>query len=570
MESKPWRSREVVEGVHRGGQRALLKSAGLKKDDFSKPFIGVANSYNGMHAGHVHLNGLTELVCRGIEEAGGYPFEFGVIALCDGITQGHVGMHYVLPSREAIADSIEITVQAQRLDGIVLLGSCDKIIPGMLMALYRLNIPALLVTGGPMLPGKYKGESKAIYEVREAAGQLLAGKINEQEFEQIEQNVTNGPGSCSMMGTANTMAIVAEVLGATLPGCATAHAVAENKAFMARQSGRRVVEMVREDLKPTDILTAGAFQNALRVAMAIGGSTNSLLHIPAIAAEQGLRITPDDFEQVSRTTPLIVKAKPSGHHTLWDVDQAGGVPTVLKELAPLLSMEEKTALGKTLAESVQGVENRNPEVIRPLANAYAAQGSLAILKGSLAPRGSVIKQSGVAVQMRKHTGPARVFESQEDAVEGMRVGKVHAGDVVVIRYEGPKGGPGMREMLTATAVLLGMGLGDKVALVTDGRFSGATHGPCVGHVSPEAAAGGPIAFVRDGDLISLDLDQRTLDLQVDAAELESRKLGWIPKPAKIRSGVLARYAAMVTSADEGAVLRAPVPQEGEKDDGTSR
>ncbi|MCL6516072.1 dihydroxy-acid dehydratase [Alicyclobacillus sp.] len=560
--SKPWRSREVTEGYLRGGQRALLKSAGLKKSDFSKPFIGIANSYNAMHAGHVHLNGLAELVAKGIEEAGGYPFEFGVIALCDGIAQGHDGMYYVLPSRECIADSIEIMAQAQRLDGLVMLGSCDKIIPGMLMALYRLNIPALLVTGGPMMPGKYNGESKAIYEIREAAGRVLAGTMSPEEFEQMEQSVTNGPGSCAMMGTANTMAIVAEVLGAALPGCATAHAVAENKAYIARQSGRRIVEMVREDLKPLDIITPRSFENAVRVAMAIGGSTNALLHIPAIAAEQGLSITPDDFERASRETPLIIKAKPSGPHTLWDVEQAGGVPVIVKELAPLLHMQERTALGTTLAESVAAVENRNPKVIRPIADAYAPQGSLAILRGSLAPDGCVVKQSAVVPAMRRHTGPARVFDSQEDAISAMREGRIRAGDVVVIRYEGPRGGPGMREMLAATAVLMGMGLGDQVALVTDGRFSGSTRGPCVGHVSPEAAAGGPIGLVEDGDLIRIDIDERRMDLLVDESVLAERRARFVPKPPKIQSGVLARYAALVSSADKGAILRPPAVTRG--------
>ncbi|KPV40806.1 dihydroxy-acid dehydratase [Alicyclobacillus ferrooxydans] len=557
MESKSWRSREVVDGIHRGGQRALLKSAGVKKSDLQKPFIGVANSFNAMHAGHVHLNGLTDLVCKGIEDAGGYPFEFGVIALCDGIAQGHDGMYYVLPSREAIADSIEIVAQAQRLDGLVMLGSCDKIIPGMLMALCRINIPALLVTGGPMKPGKFDGESRAIYEIREAAGRVLAGTMDMAEFERMEDNVTNGPGSCAMMGTANSMAIVSEVIGASLPGCATAHAVEQNKAYIARQSGLRVVEMVREDLKPSDIITERSFENAMRVAMAVGGSTNTLLHIPAVAHEHGIRLTPDDFEQISRTTPLLVKAKPSGRHTLWDVDQAGGVSAIVKELSTSLHMDEKTAYGTTLAQSVADTVNHNKDVIRPIENAYASEGSLAILKGTLAPDGCVVKQGAVVQEMRKQTGPAKVFECQEDAIEGMRQGLIQAGDVVVIRYEGPKGGPGMREMLTATAVLMGMGLGESVALVTDGRFSGSTHGPCIGHVSPEAAAGGPIAFVKDGDLIELDIENRALNLLVAQDELERRKEHWTPKLPKIRTGVLERYAALVSSADEGAILRVP-------------
>ncbi|MDQ0338104.1 dihydroxy-acid dehydratase [Caldalkalibacillus uzonensis] len=555
MASKWWRSREVVEGVDRGGQRALLKSAGVAKKDLSKPFIGVANSYNGMHAGHVHLNGLAEMVMEGIKEAGGLPFEFGVIALCDGIAQGHKGMHYVLPSRESIADSIEITAQAHRLDGLVMLGSCEKIVPGMLMAMYRLDIPSLLVTGGPMMPGLYNGESRAIYEVREAAGLFRKGVINQKQFEEMEQSVTRGPGSCAMMGTANTMSILSEVMGASLPGCGTSHAVAETKVYIAKQSGKRIVQMVHEDLKPTSIITERSFQNALRVSMAIGESTNTMLHLPAMAAEQGITITPEDFEEASRTTPLTIKAKPSGKHTLWDVEQAGGVPAIIKELVPLLHMQEKTAFGTTLEESVRETQNLNPDVIRPISNAYAEQGSLAVLKGSLAPNGCVVKQGAVVGKMRKHTGPARVFDSQEEAIEAMNNGEIKEGDVIIIRYEGPKGGPGMREMLTATAVLMGSGLGDSVALVTDGRFSGSTRGPCIGHVSPEAAAGGPIAFVQDGDMISIDIDQRTIDLMVEPSELQKRKEQWQPKALKVSNGVLLRYAEMVSSADQGAILR---------------
>ncbi|MFM1652536.1 dihydroxy-acid dehydratase [Brevibacillus sp. B_LB10_24] len=552
------RSREVVEGPERGGQRALLKAAGVHKNRLSRPFIGVVNSYNGMHAGHVHLNGLSKLVMEGIEEAGGLPFEFGVIALCDGIAQGHDGMYYVLPSREAIADSVEITAEAQRLDGLVMLGSCDKIVPGMLMAMYRLNIPSLLVTGGAMMPGKYDGESRAIYEIREAAGKLQRGEMTQQAFDEMEDNVTRGPGSCSMMGTANTMSILAEVMGASLPGCGTSHAIEQNKAFIAKQSGKRIVEMVREDLKPSDLMTERAFENAIRVCMAIGGSTNTLLHLPAIAIEQGISVTPDDFERISRTTPLLIKAKPSGKHTLWDVEQAGGVPTILKELSPLLHMEEKTAYGITIADSVANTINLDSNVIRPLTNAYSDQGSLAILKGSLSPDGCVVKQGAVVGKMRKHTGPARVFESQEEAVDAiMKKNNIKEGDVIIIRYEGPKGGPGMREMLAATAVLMGTGLGESVALVTDGRFSGSTRGPCIGHVSPEAAAGGPIAFVQEGDLISIDIENRSVDLLVDETTLQKRKENWVPKPPKIQHGVLARYASMVSSADKGAILTVP-------------
>ncbi|MDQ0338114.1 dihydroxy-acid dehydratase [Caldalkalibacillus uzonensis] len=556
MSERKLRSREVVEGAERGAQRALLASVGVSKKNLSKPFIGVVNTYNGMHAGHVHLNGLAELVIEGINAAGGLPFEFGTIALCDGIAQGHVGMHYVLPSREIIADSIELTAQAHRLDGLVMLGSCDKIVPGMLMAANRLNIPSLLVTGGPMKPGKYDGKSRALYELREAAAQLKRGKMTETQFEDFEKKVTQGPGSCAMMGTANTMCILTEVLGLSLPGCATAHAVDETKAFIARESGKRIVEMVHEDLKPRDLMTEKAFQNALTVCMAIGGSTNTLLHLPAIAAESGIKITPDDFEEASKKTPLIIKAKPSGPHTLYDVDAAGGVPVILKELAPLLDMTQKTANGTTLEESVQNVENLNPEVIRPLKDAYSDQGSLAILKGNLAPNGCVVKQGAVVDAMKLHTGPARVFDNQEEAIDAIMNEEIRKGDVIVIRYEGPRGGPGMREMLGATSVLMGAGLGDSVALVTDGRFSGSTRGPCIGHVSPEAAAGGPIALVEDGDLITIDIVNRSITLHVEDEELKKRKQNWVPKEPKIKDGMLRRYASNVSSADKGAILQA--------------
>jgi len=551
------RSRVVVEGVMKGGQRALLKSAGVSKADLRKPFIGIVNSYNAMHAGHVHLNGLAELVREGIIEAGGVPFEFGVPAICDGITQGHIGMHYVLPSREIIADAVEVVVQAQQLDGMVLLGSCDKIVPAMMMAMARVNIPALLVTGGPMMPGSYKGEQKAIYEIREAAGLLAANKITKEEFDELEDSVTRGPGSCAMMGTANTMCIVAEAIGFSLPGCGTAHAVSERKGFIAKESGKRIVEMVREDLKPLDLLTQEALENGVKISMAIGGSTNTLLHMPAIAHEAGLRMTMDDFERISRSTPLLCKVKPSGKHTLYDIEMAGGVPVIIKEMARYLDLNQRTALGEKLADTLDRVKNLNPEVIRPVENAYSQEGSLAILKGNLAPKGCVVKQGAVVPEMRRHVGPAKVFESQEEAVDAIMGGKIVPGDVVVIRYEGPKGGPGMREMLAATACLMGRGLGDSVALITDGRFSGATRGPCIGHISPEAASGGLIAIVEDGDLIRIDIPGRKLELLVDEKEIRDRLSRWTPPKPKfdIRKSALGRYAEMVSSADEGAIVR---------------
>jgi dihydroxy-acid dehydratase len=467
-------------------------------------------------------------------------------------------MCYVLPSREIIADSIEVMAQAQRLDGLVCIGGCDKIVPGMLMAMARLPIPTIMLTGGPMLPAKFKGEDKAIYEVREASGLWSRGLLTDEEFKEFEECVIPGPGSCAMMGTANTMSVVAEALGLALPGCATIHAVDSKKTRTAKETGMRIVELVMQNAGPASkFLTVEAFENAIRVAMSVGGSTNSLLHIPAIAREVGLRITPDDFERISRQTPYLAKIKPSGKHTLKDLDSAGGVPAVMKELLELglLHADVRGVSGMSVLEIASRAHNRDAQVIKRATEPYAPSGSLAILKGSLAPNGAVVKQTAVSEKMLVFTGRARVFESEEASIEAMRSGAVKPGDVVVIRYEGPKGGPGMREMLTATTTLMGMGLGESVALVTDGRFSGSTRGPCVGHVSPEAAAGGPIAFVKDGDEILIDIPARRLDLLIDAKEIAKRKAEWQPPELKVQSGYLARYSRSVSSADEGAVLK---------------
>ena len=552
------RSSELVNGIDRAGHRAHLRGIGLIDKDMSRPFIGIANSFNEMHPGHMHLRRLAEAVKTGVLLGGGIPFEFNTIAICDGLAQGHEGMCYVLPSREIIADSIEVMAQAQRLDGLVCIGGCDKIVPGMLMAMARLPIPTMMLTGGPMLPAKFRGEDKAIYEVREASGLWSRGLLTDEEFKEFEECVIPGPGSCAMMGTANTMSVVAEALGLTLPGCATIHAVDSKKTRIAKETGMRIVELVMENVGPASrFLTMEAFENAIRVAMSVGGSTNSLLHIPAIAREVGLRITPEDFERISRQTPYLAKIKPSGKHTLKDLDSAGGVPAVMKELLELdlLHADVRGVSGMSVLEIASRARNRNQEVIKKANEPYAPSGSLAILKGSLAPNGAVVKQTAVSEKMLVFTGRARVFESEEASIEAMRSGAVKPGDVVVIRYEGPKGGPGMREMLTATTTLMGMGLGESVALVTDGRFSGSTRGPCVGHVSPEAAAGGPIALVKDGDEILIDIPARRLDLLVDAKEMAKRNAAWQPPELKVRSGYLARYSRSVSSADEGAVLK---------------
>lgn len=551
---KQYRSKIVVEGPERAGERAHLRSLGLLDDDFGKPFIGVVNSWNEMHPGHIHLRGLADEVKKGIYEAGGIPFEFNTISICDGITQGHIGMRYVLPSRDYITDSIEIVAEAEQLDGLVFISSCDKIEPGMLMALARLDLPSIMVTGGPMMPGYFKGKTVAIPDMREAVGKWVSGEYSDDEIMELECSVCPGPGSCAMIGTANTMACVAEVLGVTLPGCATSHAVDSSKKRIAKKSGREIVKLVKQNIKPSSYITYNSFENAITLCAAIGGSSNATIHVPAIASEMGIKVTPDDFDRISKRTPHITNLKSSGPDTLLDLDRAGGVPAILKELKTLLHIDEMTVSGLTIGEIADNAENRNKEVIREINNPVHKEGSYAVLKGNLAPLGSIVKQTGVDSAMLKHKGPARVFNSEEDAYNAIYAGKIEKGDVIVIRYEGPKGGPGMREMLGATAALMGMGLGNTTAIVTDGRFSGATRGPCIGHVSPEASAGGTIAYVMDGDMISIDIPNRKLELLIDEAELERRKREIKPIEKEIHSGVLKRYVKLVNNVSDGATL----------------
>jgi len=507
-----------------------------------------------MHPGHVHLRTLAEEVKKGIWQAGGIPWEFNTIALCDGLVHGHPGMRFTLPSRDLIADSIEIIAEGQQLDGLVCICSCDKIVPGMMMAMVRLDLPSVLVTGGPMMPGSFQGKAVAIPDMREGVGKWVTGIYSDEEALELECSVCPGPGSCAMNGTANTMSCVAEVLGLSLPGCATAHAVTAAKKRIAKKSGQTVVRLVEQDRKPSNFLSATSFENALKLTAAIGGSSNATIHIPAIAAEGGITVTLDDVERASRTTPHICSLKSSGPHTFWDLDQAGGVPALVRELLPLFSGDAQNCCGASLAEIAETAANRNPEVIRSIGNPIHREGSFAVLKGNLAPFGCIVKQTGVAPQMMEHTGPARVFDSEKEAETAIYEGRIKAGDVIVIRYEGPKGAPGMPEMYSATTALMGVGLGSTSALVTDGRFSGATRGPCIGHVSPEAAAGGAIAYVREGDLIRIHIPGRALELLVNNEELEARRRITVLKQPQVTSRVLRRYVRSVGDVSSGAVV----------------
>ena len=547
-------SSKVVNGLSMAGPRAHLRGMGLVNEELAKPFIGVINTYNEMHPGHIHLNRIGQLVKDGVREAGGVPFEVNTISLCDGFSQGHVGMCSVLPSREVIADSIEVYAGGHQLDGLVLIGGCDKIVPAMIMAALRINLPTVLVTGGPMMPAVYKGKQYGTYELKEMAGKLTRGEISREEYEYMEGLMSPTPGSCAMMGTANTMSIIAEAMGLTMPGSACAHAVSGKKNRVAKESGMAVVRLVEEDIRPRDIVTQEMLELAVRVGLSVGGSTNMTLHMPAIAHEAKLHMSLEEIGRLSAETPYLAKIKPSGSHTMLDLDQAGGVGAVMRELDGLINLDQMTVNGKTHRQNVERVVEHNPEVIRPVSDAYSDHGSITVLKGNLAPDGCVVKQSAVAPEMMVHEGPARVFDSEDDAIRAIYDGKIVAGDVVVIRYEGPKGGPGMREMLNPTSAIAGMGLDKDVALITDGRFSGATRGASIGHVSPEAASGGTIGLVEEGDLIAIDIPARTINLKVAEEELAARRAKWVCPEPKIKTGYLARYAKLVSSADRGAIL----------------
>jgi len=551
------RSDVVKFGVERAPHRAIWKCLGVTDEDFNKPFIGVANSFTETVPGHMHLDKLVKFVKAGVREAGGVPFEFNTIAICDGLAMGHSGMHYSLPSRELIADSVEVMAQAYRFDGLVLVTNCDKITPGMMMAAARLNIPSIVVTGGPMLSGKIGTKLVDVTAIFEAIGEYSAGKIGLEELKRLEDYAFPSCGSCNGMYTANTMACIAEAIGLSLPGCATALAVSSKKLRIAKRSGERIVEMVKEDLKPSDILTREAFENAIAVDMALGGSTNAVLHLKAIAEEANVSLPLEVFDEIARKVPHLCDMRPSGPHDLEELDAAGGLPAVMKVLRDKLHLNALTVTGKTVGENIKDAMVLNQEVIRPLSNPVHEEGGIAVLTGNLAPNGAVTKITAISPKMLFHRGPARVFDSEEEAMKAILNREINSGDVIVIRYEGPKGGPGMREMLSPTAAIAGMGLSESVALITDGRFSGATRGPCIGHVSPEAAEGGPIAALKDGDIIVIDVPNRRLEVELSDEEIKERLSAWKPRPPKIFKGYLRRYWYFVQSADKGGTFRNP-------------
>lgn len=547
-------STRVKQGIERAPHRALLYATGLTRDDLAKPFIGLASSFTDLVPGHVGMRELERFIEKGVHTGGGYPFIFGVPAICDGIAMGHEGMHYSLPSRELIADIIESVAKAHGFDGLVLLTNCDKITPGMLMGACRINIPALVVTAGPMLSGRARGRRLSfVRDTFEAMGRFKSGAITSEEMEELEGCACPGAGSCQGLYTANTMACLTEAMGMSLPGTGTGLAGSANKKRIAYQSGQRIVSMVAENLLPEKILTLNAFENAIRLDLALGGSTNSVLHLMAIAHELGLDVALELFDELSRDTPRITDIRPVGDYFMEDLEYAGGVPAVLTKLKLKLK-DSLTCSGKSLL-SLADTPCWDDEVIRDLDNPYEQEGAIAILRGNLAPAGAVVKQSGVSSRMLNFSGPARVFDSEDEAMKAIMEGRIEAGQVIIIRYEGPKGGPGMREMLAPTAALMGMGWGEKVALVTDGRFSGGTRGPCIGHVSPEAAEMGPLALVEEGDRITIDVPARSLRVEVAAEVLKERKKKLSPPPPKISRGYLARYARSVTSAADGAVLK---------------
>jgi dihydroxy-acid dehydratase len=551
------RSDIVKKGFEKAPHRAIWKCLGVVENDFEKPFIGIANSFNETIPGHMHLNRIAEFVKAGVRSGGGVPFEFNTIGVCDGLSMGHMGMRYSLPSRELIADSVEVVVQANRFDGLVLISSCDKITPGMIMAASRLNIPSIIVTGGPMLSGIYKGKMVDVTAIFEAVGAFSAGKIKKKELDEIEERAFPGCGSCNGMYTANTMASVAESLGLSLPGCATALAVSSLKIRIAKKSGERIVTMIKEDLIPSQILTREAFENAIIVDMALGGSTNAVLHIEAIANESNVDLPLKVFDDLGRKIPHLCDMRPGGPYALENLDAAGGIPAVMKILKKFLHQNIMTVTGKTVIENIKDASIYDEKVIRTLSNPVHKHGSIAILSGNLAPNGAVVKITAISPKMFVHKGPAKVFNSEEKAMEFILKNKIERGAVLVIRYEGPKGGPGMREMLAPTATITGMGLSESIVLITDGRFSGATRGPCIGHVSPEAAEGGPIAVLEDGDIIKIDIPNRGLNVDISNDEINSRLSNWKPKMQQIKKGYLKRYSYFVQSADKGAVFRVP-------------
>ncbi len=550
---KTLRSSQVVEGPSGAYARTLYRAVGAIDADFKKPLIAVANSWNEIVPGHYHLREMAEHIKNAIWAAGGRPMEFNTIAACDGAAQGR-GMHYILPMRDIIAASVELMLHAHSFDGVVMIASCDKIIPGMLMAAARCNLPTIFFTGGTMLPRGDLGKTYVACDVKEAIGRYNSGEIDEQELNRIESIICASVGACSMMGTANTMASIVEALGLSLPGCATMLAVDALRIHLARATGERIVQLIEKEQTAHQFITQQSLENAVRVCLALGGSSNAIIHLPAIARDVGIELAPDDFDKLSRETPLLAKFKPASQFNMMDFHEAGGVLALMKELESLLHLDIPTVTERTLRENLATAKVLRPEVIHSLNNPLAPEGGIAVLYGNLAPKGAIVKQSAVSPNMLVHSGTAKVFESEEETRDYLTSKHIQPGDVLVIRYEGPKGGPGMRELSIPAAMLVGMGLGDSVAMVTDGRYSGATRGPCIGHVCPEAAEGGPIAFVQDGDIIHIDIPNRTLNVEITDEELLRRRAHWQPLKPKVQDGFMQLYAKIVRSADEGAVI----------------
>ena len=550
------RSDAVKVGAQQAPHRSLFHALGISKEEQKKPLVGIVSSYNEIVPGHMNLDKIVEAVKLGVAMAGGTPIVFPAIAVCDGIAMGHIGMKYSLVTRDLIADSTECMAMAHQFDALVMVPNCDKNVPGLLMAAARVNVPTVFVSGGPMLAGKVNGSKTSLSSMFEAVGAHSAGTMTDAELEDFECKACPTCGSCSGMYTANSMNCLTEALGMGLQGNGTIPAVYSDRIILAKHAGMKVMELYEKNIRPRDIMTEAAFMNALTVDMALGCSTNSMLHLPAIAHEVGIDLNLDIANEISAKTPNLCHLAPAGHTYIEELNEAGGVYAVMNELSKknLLNLDLMTVTGKTVGENIKDVHNTNPEVIRPIENPYSQTGGIAILKGNLAPDSGVVKRSAVVPEMMQHEGPARVFDCEEDAIAAIKGGKIVAGDVVVIRYEGPKGGPGMREMLNPTSAIAGMGLGSCVALITDGRFSGASRGASIGHVSPEAAVGGPIALVKEGDIIKIDIDANTLDVLISDEEMEARRKEWKPREPKVTTGYLARYASMVTSGNRGAIL----------------
>lgn len=552
----PVRSDAVRKGVQCAPQRSLLHALGMTDEEISKPMIGIVSSYNEIVPGHMNIDKIVEAVKTGVAMAGGNPIVFPAIAVCDGIAMGHQGMKYSLVTRDLIADSTEAMAMAHAFDALVMIPNCDKNVPGLLMAAARLNIPCIFVSGGPMLAGRVKGAKTSLSSMFEAVGSYNSGKITDAELLEYEHKVCPSCGSCSGMYTANSMNCLTEVLGMALRGNGTIPAVYSERIQLAKHAGMKIMELLEKNIRPRDIMTEAAFRNALTMDMVLGCSTNSMLHLPAIAHECGIDLNLDIANEISSHTPNLCHLAPAGRTYIEDLNEAGGIYAVMNEINKLglLNTDLITCTGKTIAENIEGVVNKDPDVIRPVDNPYSTTGGIAVLRGNLAPDRCVVKRSAVAPEMLKHSGPAKVFDCEEDAMAAINGGKIVDGDVVVIRYEGPKGGPGMREMLNPTSAIMGRGLGSTVALITDGRFSGATRGASIGHVSPEAAVGGPIALIEDGDIIEIDINANTINVKLTDEELAARKAKWQPREPKITTGYLARYAKLVSSGAQGAVL----------------